>query len=39
MTQETERRQGMFVIASFDRMFTRERKTKTAHSARPTMSV
>ena len=28
MTQETERRQGMFVIASFDRMFTRERKNQ-----------
>lgn len=26
--QETERRQGMFVIASFDRMFTRERKNQ-----------
>lgn len=28
MTQETEHRQGMFVIASFDRMFTRERKNQ-----------
>ena len=28
MSQETERRQGIFVIASFDRMFTRERKNQ-----------
>lgn len=39
MTQETESRQGMFVIASFDRMFTRERKTKTAHLPRRIMSA
>lgn len=39
MSQETERRQGIFVIASFDRMFTRERKTKTAHLPRRIMSA
>lgn len=39
MSQETERRQGIFVIASFDRMFTRERKTKMAHLPRHIMSA
>ena len=28
MSQETERKQGIFVIAAFDRMFTRERKNQ-----------
>ena len=28
MSQENERKQGIFVIAAFDRMFTRERKNQ-----------
>jgi hypothetical protein len=28
MSQETERKQGIFVIAAFDRMFARERKNQ-----------
>ncbi|MBD0764722.1 MULTISPECIES: hypothetical protein [Neisseria] len=28
MSQETERKQGIFVIAEFDRMFMRERKNQ-----------
>lgn len=35
MSQETERRQGIFVIASFDRMFTRERKNQDGTFTQP----